>query len=387
MPVFFDEVAKYNRLLIADSMVRAFRELEISFSGKKSAFVKVNIVRPARPGSCVVTHPVVVEALIHVLRELGLSRITIGDGPAAGVDGKTAFRKSGYLDLAKKMKVPLLDLHRAERVKKEWEYGLVELPVELINSDLYINVAKMKTHFHTGVTLAVKSQQGLLTPQAKKANHRDYDLHQSLICLAKAIQPDLVIVDAIDSMEGEGPTKGKKKHTKVLVYGNDMVETDIACCHFMGVSPSQIQYLNEAIEERLGTAKPEIRGKAFEENQSVFEMPSPKPKHILNFYSWKNYRACAEDEHSFEQAIHLALMTPKYWFTFFPKFMYLVLFKRFDLLRGKNAKIPRGAGHTLCIGECCRDLASGNGMYHVPGCPPKPEDILNAITRMKKKKV
>lgn len=383
MAVFFDEVTIYDRPLIQASIIKAFHELKVDLNGKKSAFIKVNIVRPAKPNSCVVTHPVVVEALINALRELGLSRITIGDGPAAGVNVNTAFKTSGYLHLAQKMKVPLLDLNKAQCVKKKWANGLLELPRDVLESDLYINVPKMKTHFHTGVTLSIKNQQGLLTPQAKKANHSEYDLFHSLISIAEVIQPDLVIIDAIDSMEGEGPTKGKKKHTKVMVYGDNMFETDIACCHFMGVSPSQIRYLTHAIKQGLFTSEPEIIGEAFALNRTLFEMPSPKPKKILNFYSWKNYRACAEDEHSFDKAIHLALIKPKYWLTFFPKFLYFVVFKRFDLLRGKKAKIPEEAGRILCIGDCCRKVALENGTYHVPGCPPKPEDILRTISRMK----
>lgn len=383
MTVFFDEVTRYHRPSIQASMAKAFDELNLDMRGKKSAFIKVNIVRPARPSSCVVTHPSVVEALIHVLRERGFQRITIGEGPAAGVDVKTAFKKSGYLRLSQKMGVRLLDLHREERVKREWEFGFLELPMDLIESDLYINVSKMKTHYHTGITLSVKSQQGLLTPEAKKANHRDYNLHQSLIAIAKVVQPNLVIIDAIDSMEGEGPTTGQKKHTRAMVYGDDLFETDIACCNFMGVSPSQIQHLHYAIQEGLCTSEPEIKGEAFLRNRTSFEMPSPKPKQILNFYSWKNYHACAEDDHCFEKAIHLALVKPKYWFTFFPKFLYFVTFKRFHLLRGKKAKVPKDPGRILCIGNCSQDVADEIKAYFVPGCPPRPEDILKTISQMK----
>lgn len=383
MAVYFDEVPKYDLSLVKASITRSIRELGIDFQDKKSAFLKINIVRPAKPNSCVITHPVVVEALIDVLREFGVSQITVGEGPAAGVNVNKAFEKSGYLRLAKKMGVHLLDINSAKAVKKEWDNGLLELPSELLESDLYISVPKMKTHFHTGVTLSIKNQQGLLTPEAKKANHRDHNLFRALVSITKVIQPDLIVVDAIDSMEGEGPTKGQRKHTSVMVYGDNMFETDIACCHFMGVSPSQITYLAHAIEQGLFTSEPNIRGDAFNRLRTPFEMPSPKPKKILNFYSWKNYRSCAEDEHSFEKAIHLALTNPKYWFTFFPKFLFFVVFYRFDLLRGKKAKIPAGVGRILCLGDCCRDVAQKGGTYFVPGCPPKPEDILKTIMGMK----
>jgi uncharacterized protein (DUF362 family) len=383
MPVYFDEVSAYRVPLIAGSMRKALRELKMEFRGRRSAFIKINTVRPARPGSAVVTHPAVVEALIRVLREQGLTEIVIGEGPAAGVDVEKAFRKSGYTRLACKLSVRLLDLHKAERVKREWDNGVIELPAVLFDSDLYINAAKMKTHFHTGLTLSIKNQQGLLTPEAKKANHREYNLHRSLVSIAKVVRPHLVVIDGIESQEGEGPTQGQKKRTRVMAYGDDLFETDLACSYFMGTSPSRIEHLRLAIEDGLVGPAPVTLGEAFFRRKTPFRMPSPKPKRILNFYSWKNYRACAEDEHCFEEALHLALVKPRYWFTFFPKFFYLVLFKRIHLLRGKHAKVPDEPGRLLCIGNCCRDVADANGAYFVPGCPPRPEDILKTVAKMK----
>jgi len=380
--VFFDKVIKYARGPLEASITRAFEELRVDLRGKASAFIKVNVVRPAKPSSAVVTHPAVVEALIGVLRAGGIREITIGEGPAVGVDVARAFARSGYSALARKMNVRLLDLHKSERVKKDWAYGVLELPSDVLSSDLYVNAAKMKTHYHTGVTLSIKSQQGLLTPQAKKANHRDRDLHRSLMEIARVIKPHLVIIDGVESMEGEGPTEGRKKKTGVMVYGDDPFETDIACCRFMGIDPMGIPHLKCAIEKGLAGNEPEIRGSAYRSG-TPFTMPSPKPKRILNFYSWKNYRACAEDDHCFEEAIHYALVRPRYWLTFFPKFLSFVLLGKFHLLRGKEAPVPEMTGRLLCIGDCCRDVADKAGASFVPGCPPRPEDILKTVSRMK----
>jgi uncharacterized protein (DUF362 family) len=383
MTVLFDKVTKYSKPEIIASLHKAFRVLGVDLTEKQKVFIKVNVVRPAKPKSCVVTHPSIVEALISVLREKGIPEILIGEGPAAGVNSERAFKKSGYRKLARRMNVRLIDLHNAERVEREWRHGCLELPLDLIKSDLYINVCKMKTHYHTGVTLSVKSQQGLLTPDAKKANHRDYDLHKSLVDIAQVIQPDLTVVDGIVSMEGEGPTQGDLKPTGVLVFGDNPFETDVACCEFMGISPSQIEHINHAVKEGLVPFEQEVKGDAFQTNRVDFKLPSPKPKKLLNFYSWKNYRACAQDDHCFEEAIHLALKKPRYWVTFFPKFMYFVLFKRFDLIRGKRANVPTDSDRVLCIGNCSKDAAGEDGRYFVPGCPPDPEEILKTISRMK----
>jgi uncharacterized protein (DUF362 family) len=383
VPVLFEQLNEYRADEIQALVSGAFEKLACNLKDKKTAFLKMNVVRPAGPESGVVTHPTVIEGIVLALRDRGITGITIGDGSAAGVDSEEAFRKAGYADLAARIGVRLLDLNASKRVSKPWDFGTLDLPTDVLESDLYISVPKMKTHFHTGVTLSIKNQQGLLTREAKKATHREFDLIPGLVSIAKAIRPHLIVVDAIDSMEGEGPTKGIKKHTGVLVFGTDMLETDVACCRFMGVDPFSIRLMQVAAEKQIGCAEPEIIGEAFEASRTSFKMPSPKPKRILNFYSWQNYRACAEDEHSFEEAIHLALRNPKHWFTFFPKFLYFVLFGNFHLLRGRKARYPESPGRVLCIGECCRDMGQKPGTQFVAGCPPKPEDILDAIKRMK----
>ena len=38
-----------------------------------------------------------------------------------------------------------------------------------------------------------------------------------------------------------------------------MLETDIACCYFMGVVPSEIRHLTHAIDEQLGNPNPFIK--------------------------------------------------------------------------------------------------------------------------------
>ena len=53
--------------------------------------------------------------------------------------------------------------------------------------------------------------------------------------LAKVVKPDLIVVDAVEAMEGEGPLRGKKKEVGALVIGTNILEVDIACCEIMGI--------------------------------------------------------------------------------------------------------------------------------------------------------
>jgi hypothetical protein len=59
-----------------------------------------------------------------------------------------------------------------------------------------------------------------------------------------------------------------------------------------------------------------------------------------------------------------------------------MLFERIDLLRGRDARIPEGHGHLLMVGDCTERLAAEYGVPHVPGCVPKPADVIRRIVDM-----
>ncbi len=382
MSVHFGAVAGYDVTLIERSLEEAFDALQYSLGGARTAFLKPNIVRPGAPATAMITHPAVVEALVNVLRRRGVSEIAVGEASSVGVDVQESFRVSGYGALCRRLGVPLLNLNEVERREVRWMYGRLRLPRVALESDLYINCAKMKTHFHTTVTLGVKNQKGLLLPEDKQFDHLEVRLHPALAEYARLAPPHLTLVDGIVGMEGEGPTKGKPKAVGVIALGTDIYETDFACSSFMGVEPMQVRHLAYAVERGHFGGQPRILGDAFESRRTVFELPKNEPKKIANFYGWKNHRACAECEHAMEHAFHLGLVNPRYWFTFLPKMARLMLFDRVDLIRGRDARVPAGHGKLLLVGDCTERLAAEYGVPHVRGCVPRPEDVIRRVMEM-----
>ena len=63
--------------------------------------LKPNLLRGFKPERCVTTHPVVVEAVCRVLKDLSVGQIVISDSPALGSLSAVA-DKSGYGLLKKK---------------------------------------------------------------------------------------------------------------------------------------------------------------------------------------------------------------------------------------------------------------------------------------------
>ena len=240
----------------------------------------------------------------------------------------------------------------------------------------------MKTHGQTTVTLAMKNQKGLLSNAAKKRFHL-LGLHELIAELAKAVKPDLIIVDAVEGIEGEGPLRGRRKKVGALVLGTNLLEVDMACCEIMGIEYEKVEHIKEGLEQNVGPEKPEITGINPEEVKTSFKRPDEKHGHILNVYSWRNPYACSMCIDSFSLAVKSAVSNPKYLLTFIPKFAYLAIFKRIDIIHGFHAKIPDEHGRIICLGDCTKKIAEENGFMYVKGCPPKTEDILEALKEVK----
>ena len=366
---------KLLKLLVRD----AIEESRLNLQGKKTALLKPNIVLPVKPKSAIITHPAVVDAVVSVLKEKGFEDIVIGEGAGVGADESMIFATSGYKKLERDG-VRLVNLNKAPRKKINWKYGTLKIPKIVAETDLYVNIPKMKTHGQTTVTLAMKNQKGLLSNADKKRFHL-LGLHEPIVELAKVVKPDLNVVDAVEAMEGEGPLSGKKKKVGALVIGTNLLEVDMACCELMGIEYKKVKHIKEAIRGDIGPKKPKIKGINPEEVKTSFKRANEKHGHILNVYSWRNPYACSMCIDSFSQAVKSAIRNPKYWLSFIPKFAYLAVFKRIDIIQGCHAEIPANHGSIICLGDCTKEIAKKNGFIHVKGCPPRAEDILEALIK------
>lgn len=379
MSVYIGKVGNYDLKDIESSIRESLSTLKINLEDKKTAFLKPNIVIPAKPDSAIITHPSVVEALVNVLRERGLKDIIIGEGVGVGQNSEEAFQVSGYKKLAEKMNLKLVDLDNEERVNIEWKHGAIGIPKVVLDCDIYVNLPKIKTHGQTTVTLSMKNQKGLLLPSDKRKFHKEFGLHEPLVDLTRIISPDIVVVDGIQGMEGEGPLRGKKRDIGVIVIGSNMVEVDSVCSGIIGIEPVEVVHLKKAANAGLGSLDPEVKGTPLEQVRTKFEEANEEYGHVLKIYSWRNPYACSMCIHSFSDAIKLATRRPEYWLTVVPKLAYYGLLKSLHIVQGKNAEIPTKSGRIICIGDCTKELSDKQNLSWVKGCPPKPEDILKEL--------
>jgi ferredoxin len=72
-----------------------------------------------------------------------------------------------------------------------------------------------------------------------------------LVDLCQTVRPHIVLVDAIDAMEGNGPSGGQPRHVGALIGGTNPYNVDLVGARLMHMKPEEIYMMSSAIERGL----------------------------------------------------------------------------------------------------------------------------------------
>ena len=220
--------------------------------------VKTNLVARMKPETAAVTHPALVAELCRMLVSLGAD-VVVGDSPggpfnAAWVNG--VYTGSGI------RAVEAAGAHlNADFETREVDYPAARtakrLPLTswLLEADAVIDFAKLKTHAMAGMTCAVKNFFGAIPGTRKPEFHYSYprtaDFCSMLVDLSEFFAPRLTLVDAVDCMEGNGPTQGRPRHMGALIASPSPWAADLLCAHLIGFEPQEVPTVAASIERGL----------------------------------------------------------------------------------------------------------------------------------------
>lgn len=345
----------------ADALAQALERIAYKPS-REAVFIKPNVPDYAPPGMGLYTDPVVVEGL---LRYLAGRPVVIGEGAIVGRSAMEAFRRTGYADLAQRYGAQLVDLNDAPRVEVPWEFGTLRLPA-LLQTHEYINVAKMKTHIQTGVTLCMKNQKGLLTEADKKRFHK-IGLDRAIAALARAVTPHLAVVDGIVALEGLGPWRfGTPVDMGILVAGTDMIEVDNACLQLMGMTHERAPHIPPAPVHAVGVA--------------IAEAARPFALDYPGYFRYHNvYEHISDSCSGCNAALYLAFraLRKSRWGRI--RLLWSGQLRRTDIVLGSGAPLPAKHGRVVCVGDCAAAFARKGRFRLVRGCPPNPADIARSL--------
>jgi len=249
----------YNPQVLQDKVKEAV-DLIGGISGfikpRSRVLIKPNLLMAKEPEFGVTTHPEVLRAVIRLLKGINCD-IFVGDGPSVwggyieNVDD--VYERTGTKRVCEEESVRLV------RFDKKRMRGKFPLAASLDECDYVVNIPKFKTHTFTLLTGAIKNLFGFVWGTFKTELHKNYfkeeDFAAVLVDILEEVRPTLTIVDAIVSMEGDGPaTGGKLRDTGLLLAGADCVAVDAVLALIMGINPLDVLSTKEAARRGLGTA-------------------------------------------------------------------------------------------------------------------------------------
>ncbi len=254
--VSIEKAESYDIDLVRASLRRLLAPL-----GGMSAFVrpgervllKPNMLYGKHPDAAVTTHPVVVQAVIELVREAGGLPL-VGDSPGNGATRKVA-EQCGILEVVRKSGAELVEFSDTVAVRGEGLYKKFELARPYLEADKVINLPKLKTHVMMTMTCAVKNLFGAVIGREKSAWHLKAGKDRSvfarmLVEIYLLRRPDLTIVDAITAMEGDGPGSGDPCHVGLLLAGANALAVDMIAGEIAGI-PEELLYVGQ-IAAKMG---------------------------------------------------------------------------------------------------------------------------------------
>jgi len=248
---------------------------------QQTIVIKPNLVTDDPPP---VTLPVgAAMVLVRWLRKQTGARIILAEGTGDQLHSTIkVFDHLGYMDLAERYDLKLIDLNEAPAVELSRDdcpiFPQFYLP-EILSDSFVISFAVLKEHSLADVTLSMKNMVGCAPPRfyqqggmwKKSAFHRQ--IHEAILDLNRYRKPDLALIDASVGMRDHhltGRPCDPPPHR--LIAGFDPVAVDAAGAMLLGKNWRDIPHIALADGE-LGNAM------AGETAYQMAKEPNSKAKH------------------------------------------------------------------------------------------------------------
>jgi uncharacterized protein (DUF362 family) len=188
----------------------------------------------------------IIVGVLKALKKRSYKNITIADGPNCGVNhiGIDVFSRLTIDCIAKKYGVGLKNLNKEGYKKVNLTTSTARIAKRALDSDFIINLPKIKTHMEAKMTVSCKNLMGCFLGTEKRRMHDN--LAGNIVRLNEIIKTDLIIVDGLVCMEGDGPGDGIPKKLGILLSGHNTYLMDLLCSKLMGLNHNKIPFLKIA---------------------------------------------------------------------------------------------------------------------------------------------
>ncbi|MDR2909706.1 MAG: DUF362 domain-containing protein [Oscillospiraceae bacterium] len=260
-------VSEYNLEALLRAVEEHFALLEVwdSLRPGMKVLLKPNLLMKRLPERATTTHPLVVEAVALVLKKHGVTDITLADSPGGPYTVPlldSVYKATGMAEVARRTGI-ILNRDTGFR-EVSLPGGMVCRSFEIIEpvceADFIINLPKLKTHAQMLLSAGCKNLFGCVPGLRKPELHYRFPQKESfggmLLDLCAAIKPGLTIADAVESMEGDGPSAGMVRKTGMTFASRDVHALDLGLCLFVGIDPRKVYTLRRAMASGLCPENP-----------------------------------------------------------------------------------------------------------------------------------
>jgi uncharacterized protein (DUF362 family) len=371
---------------------------------KAKVFIKPNIVfwtaAVPFPKWGVITTSRIVEDVIIMLMDHGITDITVGEGIVThNKDTQTAehaFDYLGYNTLKKRYGVKIVNVMERPFEKVDLGDGMtLNFNADILNSDFVADLPVLKTHAQTVVSLGIKNLKGTIDIASRKKCHSPdpvRNLHFWVSRLAHKMPPIFTLIDGIYSNErGPGPD-GRMRRTNLLIASADVLSADLVGSRILGHAPENVPHLAMAAANQqrpTDLSDIDLTGEPLEDVCTAHEyeykycqaadgswMPEQFLKEGLQGVSYRKYDSTLCTYCSMANGFVLTAIRSAWqgqpW-------------DKVEVLTGKAMQPTPGMNKTILLGKCIYQAHKENPlikeMIAVKGCPPKPEDIFKALRR------
>ena len=228
--------------------------------------LKPNLLMRRAPEGGTTTHPAVVEAVAAVLRDHGITDLTLADssgGPYTKPLLESIYAGTGMTAAAGRAGITLnTDTSWADHSCPDAAlcktFSLISPVTE---ADFVINLPKLKTHAMTTLSAGVKNLFGCIPGLQKPELHFRFPekerFSRMLVDLALLVKPGITLVDAVDSMEGDGPSGGEVIRTGMTFCARNVHALDLGMCFYTALPKEQVLTVAHAIASGLCPAHAE----------------------------------------------------------------------------------------------------------------------------------
>ncbi len=225
----------------------------------KRIWVKPNMLGPFEPAQGVTTSPEVLEAVVDALLNRRAS-VVVGDNPGVPGNQEGIAAITGILNASKGCWRNIGADASKIRLAGRWSDVTINISSIWLQADMIINLPCLKTHALTLMTGAIKNMFGGVPGRTKSYLHTLAPSAKSFAELLVEIYsirpPEITIMDALNVMEGNGPSGGRLRPLGVIIGGDNSVSVDAVGSMIMGCRPEKIPLLREAYRRELGEIDP-----------------------------------------------------------------------------------------------------------------------------------